>query len=106
MPFSGEKRERERERHKKFREKIFYGLGFSCVRVYGTNKNNIGLLRAKSMFRNEVPHPPNVLVCKEPFLLIYTSSGSVYNTKKACPKCDLFCTGQGNWKCYLLADHN
>lgn len=44
MPFSGEKRERERERHKKFREKIFYDLGFSCVRVYGTNKNNIGLL--------------------------------------------------------------
>lgn len=37
------KRERERE-HKKFREKIFYDLGFSCVRVYGTNKNNIGLL--------------------------------------------------------------
>lgn len=40
MPFSGEKR----ERRKKFREKIFYDLGFSCVRVYGTNKNNIGLL--------------------------------------------------------------
>lgn len=35
---------KKRERHKKFREKIFYGLGFSCVRVYGTNKNNLGLL--------------------------------------------------------------
>ena len=105
MPFSGEKRERERD-IRNLEKKIFYGLGFSCVRVYGTNKNNIGLLRAKSMFQNEVPHPPNDLVCKEPLLLIYTSSGSVYNIKKACPKCDLFCTGQGNWKCYLLADHN
>lgn len=40
MPFSGEKK---RERHK-FREKIFYDLGFSCVCVYGTNTKNIGLL--------------------------------------------------------------
>lgn len=31
MLFSGEKRERERERHKKFREKIFSDLGFLCV---------------------------------------------------------------------------
>lgn len=38
------KKERERERDKKFKEKIFYGLGLSCVCVYGTNKNNIGLL--------------------------------------------------------------
>lgn len=29
----------------------------------------------KSMFQNEVLHPPNYLVCMEPLLLIYTSSG-------------------------------
>lgn len=98
-------KKKERETHKKFREKIFYGLGFSCVRVYGTDKNNLGLSWAKSMFQNEVLHPPNDLVCKKPLLFVYTSSGSI-NIKKACPKCGLFCMGHSSWKCYLLAEHN
>lgn len=36
------KRKRERD-IRNLEKKIFYGLGFSCVRVYGTNKNNLGL---------------------------------------------------------------
>lgn len=41
MPFSGDKK-REGDIRNLEEKKVFYGLGFSCVRVYGTNKNNIG----------------------------------------------------------------
>lgn len=34
------------------------------------------------MFQNEVLHPPSDLVCKEPLLLVYTSSGSINNIKR------------------------
>jgi len=44
------------------------------------------------MFQNEVPHPPNDLVCKEPLLFIYTSSGSRSNMKKACQ--NVICSAQ------------
>lgn len=44
------------------------------------------------MFQNEVLHPPNDLVCKEPLLLVYTSSGNINNIKKACP--NVVCSAQ------------
>lgn len=45
------------------------------------------------MFQNEVPHPSNDLVCKEPLLFIYTSSGSVHNIKRLVQ--NVMCSVQG-----------
>lgn len=92
------KKEREKD-IRNLEKKYFMVLDFHVCVFMVLIRIILDYCEQKSMFQNEVPHPPNDLVCKEPLLLIYTSSGSI-------TKCDLFGTRQSNWKCYLLAEHN